>query len=372
MLTGADYRAPSAIHVHGYLTVNGTKMSKSRGTFINARTYLKHLNPEYLRYYYAAKLNNQVEDIDLNLDDFSARVNSDLVGKYINIASRTAGFISKHFGGSVASTAPPAVLQELGSAAPRIADYYANREYSKAIREIMLLADSANQYVDGNKPWELAKDPSQKTRLHEVCSTSLNLFRLLTLYLKPVLPKLAAQVENFLNIPPLDWQAAGLTSLPHGHIIKPYQHLMTRIDPKHIEAMLNESKESLTMTEPTTAPAAPQTQEPIKPEITIEDFAKIDLRIARILKAGYVEGADKLLALTVDIGGQERSIFAGIRSAYDPKDLEGRYTVVVANLAPRKMKFGLSEGMVLAAGPGGKDLWILSPDSGAEAGMRVK
>jgi methionyl-tRNA synthetase len=373
MLAGAGYRTPSAINVHGYLTVNGTKMSKSRGTFINAGTYLKHLNPEYLRYYYAAKLNGQVEDIDLNLDDFSARINSDLVGKYVNIASRTAGFITKHFAGQVMATAHTGVLNEISSAAPKIAAHYDQREYSKAIREIMLLADSANQYVDGNKPWELAKDPAQKARLHEVCSVSLNLFRLLTLYLKPVLPAVAAQVEDFLNIPALDWPSACLTLLPDGHTINPYKHLMTRVDPKHIEAMLNESKESLKMTEPTTpAPATSGALEPIKPEISIDDFAKIDLRIARIVKAGYVEGADKLLQLTVDIGGQERNIFAGIRSAYDPKDLEGRLTVVVANLAPRKMKFGLSEGMVLAAGPGGKDLWILAPDSGATPGMRVK
>jgi methionyl-tRNA synthetase len=373
MLAGAGYRTPSAIYVHGYLTVNGFKMSKSRGTFINAGTYLKHLNPEYLRYYYAAKLNNQVEDIDLNLDDFSARVNSDLVGKYVNIASRTAGFITKHFAGALVSPSPPAVLNEVSSAAAKIAAYYDNREYSKAIREIMLLTDLANQYVDGNKPWELAKDPAQKTRLHEVCSVSLNLFRLLTLYLKPVLPVLAAQVEDFLNIPALVWPSAGLTLLPHGHTINPYKHLMTRVDPKQIEAMLDESKESLKMTEPTPpAPATSGALEPIKPEISIDDFAKVDLRIARIVKAGYVEGADKLLQLTVDIGGQERNIFAGIRSAYDPKDLEGRLTVVVANLAPRKMKFGLSEGMVLAAGPGGKDLWILAPDNGAAPGMRVK
>jgi len=352
--------------------VNGQKMSKSRGTFINARTWLNHLPAEYLRYYFAAKLGARLEDIDLNLDDFSARVNSNLVGKYINIASRAAGFISQHFGGRLGDTcAQPDLLREVQTAAATIAGHYEQREFAEAVREIMTLADKANAFVDEMKPWVLARDPAQKELLHEVCTTSLNLFRLLTLYLKPVMPQLAGEVEEFLNIAPLAWADAG--TLLTGHTIHPYQHLAARVDPKQIAALLDEAKESLKMTE-THAPApAASVIEPIKPEISIDDFGKVDLRIAKIVSAGFVDGADKLLQLTVDLGeGRTRNIFAGIRSAYDPKTLEGRLTVVVANLAPRKMKFGLSEGMVLAAGPGGKDLFILAPDSGAQPGMRVK
>jgi len=553
MLEGAGFRKPSAIFAHGFLTVNGQKMSKSRGTFINARAYLNHLNPEYLRYYFAAKLSSRVEDIDLNLDDFSARINSNLVGKYVNIAARSAGFIHERFGGRLsAELANPPLLQETQAAATAIAQAYEDREYGEAMRLIMALADKANAFVDDEKPWNLAKDPAQGLRLQQVCSTNINLFRLLTLYLKPVLPTLTQNAETFLNIAPLTWAQAG--SLLTDHVINPYRHLATRVDPKHVAALLEESdvqgrtnaasagragaakenlpppsphgqpakdkpaaklplspwerdgvraaaapdrslkkklppkelidfartlrkgqtdaenvlwgilrdrrvhdakfrrqhpieingkrfvldfycdeaklaveldggqhaeraakdaartglleqqgiavlrfwdndvlKETQTVLEsiwnaleerlpmPTQpSPPAPLPQgeggciEPIKPEIGIDDFGKIDLRIARIVTAGYVEGADKLLQLTVDLGGETRTILAGIRSAYEPKDLEGRLTVVVANLAPRKMKFGVSEGMVLAAGPGGKDLWILSPDSGAQPGMRVK
>jgi methionyl-tRNA synthetase len=372
MLSGAGYRLPTAINAHGFLTVNGQKMSKSRGTFINARTWLNHLPAEYLRYYFAAKLGARLEDIDLNLDDFSARINSNLVGKYINIASRAAGFINQQFGGRLGDTcARPELLREIQSAADTIAGHYEHREFAEAVREIMALADKANAFVDEMKPWVLAKDPMQKDQLLEVCTTSINLFRLLTLYLKPVMPQLAADVEKFLNVVPLAWADAG--TLLTGHAIHPYQHLAARVDPKQIAAMLDEAKESLKMTSETTAVPASSALEPIKPEISIDDFGKVDLRIAKIVSAGFVEGADKLLQLTVDLGeGKTRNIFAGIRSAYDPKTLEGRLTVVVANLAPRKMKFGLSEGMVLAAGPGGKDLFILSPDSGAQPGMRVK
>ena len=372
MLDGAGYRLPTSIHAHGFLTVNGQKMSKSRGTFINARTWLNHLNAEYLRYYFAAKLGPHLEDIDLSLDDFSARVNSNLVGKYINIAARSAGFIEKQYGGWLAAACHrPELLKTLQSKAETIAAHYENREFAEAVRETMQLADEANAYVDEMKPWVLAKDPAQKELLHQVCTTSLNLFRLLSLYLKPVMPQLSANVEKFLNIPALAWSDAG--TLLTGHSINPYQHLATRVDPKQIAALLDEAKESLKMTAETAAPAAASGLEPVKPEISIDDFGKVDLRIARIVAAGYVEGADKLLQLTLDLGeGKTRNIFAGIRSAYDPKQLEGRLTVVVANLAPRKMKFGLSEGMVLAAGPGGKDLFILSPDSGAQPGMRVK
>lgn len=372
MLSGAGFRLPTAVNAHGFLTVNGQKMSKSRGTFINARTWLNHLNPEYLRYYFAAKLGARLDDIDLNLDDFSARINSNLVGKYVNIAARAAGFITQQFGGKLAaSCARPELPRELQAAAQTIASHYENREFSEAVREIMALADKANAFVDEMKPWVLAKDPAQKELLHQVCTTSLNLFRLLTIYLKPVLPKLTAEVEKFLNVTPFTWNDSA--KLLTDHLINPYQHLATRIDPKQIAALLEETKESLAMNAETPSASAASAIEPIKPEISIDDFGKVDLRIARIVSASLIDGADKLLQLTVDVGeGKTRNIFAGIRSAYDPKQLEGRLTVVVANLAPRKMKFGLSEGMVLAAGPGGKELWILAPDSGAQPGMRVK
>jgi len=372
MLSGAGFRLPTTVNAHGFLTVNGQKMSKSRGTFISARAWLNHLNPEALRYYFASKLGARLDDIDLSLDDFSARINSNLVGKYVNIAARAAGFITQHFGGKLAATcARPELLRELQAAAQIIAGHYEQREFGEAVREIMALADKANAFVDEMKPWVLAKDPAQKEQLHQVCTTSLNLFRLLTIYLMPVLPKLAAEVEKFLNVAPFTWNDSA--TLLTDHVINPYQHLATRIDPKQVAALLEETKESLAMN--AEIPTAPATSaiEPIKPEISIDDFGKVDLRIAKIVSAGFVEDADKLLQLTVDVGdGKTRNIFAGIRSAYDPKTLEGRLTVVVANLAPRKMKFGLSEGMVLAAGPGGKELWILAPDSGAEPGMRVK
>ena len=370
MLDGAGFRLPTAIHAHGFLTVNGQKMSKSRGTFINARAWLNHLPAEYLRYYFAAKLGPRLEDIDLNLDDFAARVNSNLVGKFVNIAARSATFIEKQFSGKLAATCHrPELVKTSQSKAETIAGHYEQREFSEAIREIMQLADEANAYVDEMKPWLLTKDAGQKDLLHQVCTTNLNLFRLLTVYLKPVLPRLALDVEKFLNVPALTWNDGGKLLLDHA--INNYQHLAARVDPKQIAALLEETKESLAMTE-TTAPVT-SAIEPIKPEISIDDFGKVDLRIAKIVSASLVEGADKLLQLTVDLGeGRTRNIFAGIRSAYDPATLEGRLTVVVANLAPRKMKFGISEGMVLAAGPGGKDLFILSPDSGAQPGMRVK
>ncbi len=370
MLEGAGFRKPTSVFAHGFLTVNGQKMSKSRGTFINARTYLDHLNPEYLRYYFAAKLGPGVDDIDLNMDDFSARINSNLVGKYVNIAARSASFIAQQFDGQLAGElAQPELLQQTQAAADTLAKLYDAREFGEAMRQVMLLADLANEFVDTNKPWTLAKDPTQRTRLHQVCTTSVNLFRLLTLYLKPVLPKLAQQAEQFLNIAPLTWADANGVLI--NHRVNPFQHLAARVDPKQVTAMLETAKENLKPASPTAVPTGAK-NEAIKPEISIDDFNKVDLRIARIVKAAHVDGADKLLQLVVDVGGEQRTIFAGIRSAYEPKDLEGRYTVVVANLAPRKMKFGLSEGMVLAAGPGGKELWILSPDDGAQAGMRVK
>ncbi|HEY9381412.1 MAG TPA: methionine--tRNA ligase [Burkholderiales bacterium] len=380
MLEHAGYRTPTKIFAHGFLTVNGEKMSKSRGTFITAESYIAQgLNPEWLRYYYAAKLGASMEDIDLNLDDFVARVNSDLVGKFVNIASRCAGFINKRFEGRLVGVeAGNDLLHYMQEAAVEIAAHYDAREYGKAMREIMAQADAANSFVDHVKPWELAKQAGAEAKLQQACSDALNVFRLLTLYLKPVLPKLAAQVERFLGIDALQWTDAQ-TLLPAGHRINAYEHLMTRVDTKQIEALTAANKENLqaqTSVTPTKAAIA-STSEPTF--ISIDDFAKVDLRIARIAKAEQVEGAEKLLKLTLDIGDETRTVFAGIKSAYDPAQLEGRLTVMVANLAPRKMKFGVSQGMVLAASFDSKEpaakgtgLYILSPDSGAQPGMRVK
>lgn len=376
MLHHAGYRTPNKLFVHGFLTVNGQKMSKSRGTFINARTYLKYLPAEYLRYYYAAKLNDRVEDIDLNLEDFVARVNSNLVGKYINIASRTAGFLHKRFDGRLAKELDKdgkALIKSIQRDAKVLfsgADaLYEQRKFSEAIRLIMGFADQANEYINAHKPWEMAKDKTRDEQLHQVCTTSMNLFRLLTIYLKPVLPRLATQIESFLEIAFLHWRDAGALLLDHH--IKPFKHLANRIDEKQVQAMLDESQQEMkTMTE--TKTSGPLADNPISPTIDYDDFAKLDLRIAKIVKAEHVEGADKLLRLTLDLGGETRNVFAGIKDAYNPEDLEGKLTVIVANLAPRKMRFGVSEGMVLAAGPGKQDLWILSPDDGAQPGMRVK
>ncbi len=373
MLHGAGFRTPSAIFSHGFLTVDGQKMSKSRGTFIKARTYLDHLNPEYLRYYFAAKLGSGVEDIDLNLEDFSARVNSDLVGKVVNIASRCVGFINKRFDGTLsAQVAEPALFAEFVAAGESIAERYERREFSHAVREIMALADRANQYIDEKKPWVMAKEEGKEQELQDVCSMGLNLFRLLMGYLRPILPATAEASEAFLQIEPLIWD--GLAQPLTGHGIAKFQPLMTRIEPQQIEAMVNASKEDLTAQTQTEVSKAtgPLADDPIADTIEFPDFAKVDLRVVKIVKAEHVEGADKLLQLTLDLGGETRNVFAGIKSAYAPEDLEGRLTVMVANLAPRKMRFGVSEGMVLAAGPGGKDLFILNPDSGAEPGMKVK
>ncbi len=372
MLYGSSFRLPTAVWCHGFLTVNGQKMSKSRGTFIKARTYLDHLNPEYLRYYFAAKLGAGIDDIDLNLEDFQQRVNADLVGKVVNIASRCAGFINKRFGGRLSATCcEPELYAEFAAAREPIGELFEQREYGHAIREIMALADRANQYIDQHKPWVLIKETGREAEVQAVCSTGLNLFRVLVAYLKPVLPKLAEAAEDFLNIAPLRWEdvAEPLTD----HVIDPFKPLLTRIEKEKVDAMLEDAKEHLEPAAPA-KPASAQSAdiEPIAPEITFDDFAKIDLRIARIVRAEHVEGADKLLKLTLDIGLGTRQVFAGIKSAYAPEDLEGRLTVMVANLKPRKMRFGLSEGMVLAAGPGGKELFLLSPDEGARPGMRVK
>ncbi len=377
MLEHAGYRTPTRVFAHGFLTVNGEKMSKSRGTFITAASYIDQgLNPEWLRYYYAAKLNASMEDIDLSFADFCARVNSDLVGKYVNIASRCAGFIGKRFGGRIGRMppgthgAPPSLLEEMRGAQASIAALYDARETGKAMREVMALADRANQYVDHEKPWELAKQPDQEAHLHEVCSTALNLFRLLTLYLKPVLPRLAQEVEAFLSIPPLVWNDASSILAP-GHVIRPYQHLMQRVDTKQTDALVAANRESLPGPAQAVQPAAGGAPA-ASGTISIDDFARIDLRVARIVHAEKVDGADKLVKITLDLGGEQRTVFAGIKSAYAPESLSGRLTVVVANLAPRKMKFGVSEGMILAASGDGPGIFLLSPDDGAQPGMKVK
>lgn len=380
MLTSAGYRTPTAVYAHGFLTVDGTKMSKSRGTFVNAKTYLKHLNPEYLRYYLAAKLSSGVDDLDLNLEDFALRVNSDLVGKVVNIASRCAGFVSKGFGGKLSAELDnPQLLVEMQAAKKEITDYYQEREYGKAIRLIMSLADKANQYINDKQPWVIAKEDKQSVELQQICSTGINTFRLLIIYLKPVLPAMAAQAEEFLNVSELNW--ADLDSLLLEHEIKKFKPLMTRVEADKVQAMVTETQAeyetSQSATEPTITAETGNSSSPFEPEIDFEDFAKIDLRIAKITEANHVDGADKLLKLTLDLGEDEqgktitRTVFSGIKSAYDPASLTGKLTVVVANLKPRKMKFGLSEGMVLAAGPGGSEIWLLEPHDGAKPGMRV-
>ncbi len=370
VLDGSGFRKPSAVYCHGFLTVNGQKMSKSRGTFIKARTYLDNLNPEYLRYYYAAKLSSGVDDIDLNLEDFMLRVNSDLVGKVVNIASRCAGFINKRFDNSLAASLPdPALYDTLVEAGASIANDFENREYSKAVREIMALADRANVYIDQNKPWVLIKEAGKEAEVQAICTQGINLFRVLMTYLKPILPQTALKSEQFLDSE-LTWD--GLAEPLLAHTINKFQPLMTRIEKEQIDAMVEQSTEHLEQTEASDKTTGPLADDPVAPQIQYDDFAKVDLRIAKIIKAEHVEGADKLLQLTLDIGGESRLVFAGIKSAYQPEMLEGRLTVMVANLAPRKMRFGVSEGMVLAAGPGGEDLFILSPDDGAMPGMRVK
>ncbi|KGD48924.1 tRNA ligase [Burkholderia pseudomallei] len=402
MLEFSGHRTPTNVFAHGFLTVDGAKMSKSRGTFITAQSYIDTgLNPEWLRYYFAAKLNATMEDIDLNLEDFQARVNSDLVGKYVNIASRAAGFLLKRFDGRVqASAMNHPLLATLRGAIPQIAAHYEAREYGRALRQTMELADAVNGYVDSAKPWELAKDPANAVALHETCSVSLEAFRLLSLALKPVLPRVAQGVEAFLGIAPLTWADAG-TPLSPEQPIRAYQHLMTRVDPKQIDALLAANRGSLQGTAAAAeagaangngagskngkgakaaaqpAASAANADDGASPIISIDDFAKIDLRIAKIVACQAVEGSDKLLQLTLDVGEERtRNVFSGIKSAYRPEQLVGKLTVMVANLAPRKMKFGLSEGMVLAASAADEKaepgLYILEPHSGAKPGMRVK
>lgn len=367
MLYGANFRQPTNVWAHGFITVNGTKMSKSKGTFIMARTYLDHLDPDYLRYYFAAKLTSRIDDLDLNLEDFAQRVNADLVGKVVNIASRCAGFISKKFDGKLAAElSDTSLLEEFQQAASSISEAYEQREFAKAMRIIMALADKANAYIADAEPWQLIKDPAKAAEVHEICSIGINLFRLLMIYLTPVVPELSQRVQNFLK-DEFNWDSS--QSILTNHQIEPFKALLQRVDMTQVEAMIEASKTD-------TAPAQPENphlqDDPIAAEIDFESFAKIDLRVAKIVSAEHVEGADKLLRLMLDLGGEQRQVFAGIKAAYDPASLVGKNTVMVANLAPRKMRFGMSEGMVLAAGPGGKDIFILNPDDGAEPGMRVK
>ncbi|WP_075180078.1 methionine--tRNA ligase [Neptunomonas phycophila] len=373
LLEGSGFRKPNGVFCHGFLTVDGQKMSKSRGTFIMAETYLNHLRPEYLRYYFAAKLGSGIDDIDLNLEDFRMRVNADLVNKVVNIASRCAGFIRKLSGGQLSSQLPDNNLYaEAVAAGDKIAQAYESREYSRAMREIMAIADKANQYIDGAEPWVLAKQAGQEQAVQDCCSLGINLFRVICTYLTPVLPQISEEVKAFLNVEDMQWDSIQTPLLDH--TINKFKPLMQRVEADTITKMTEESRETLAAI---ASPAATQqdselSKEPVADTITFDEFAKVDLRIAKIVKAEHVEGAKKLLQLTLDIGGETRNVFAGIKSAYAPEQLEGKLTVMVANLAPRKMKFGMSEGMVLAAGPGGSDLWILEPHEGAQPGMRIK
>ncbi len=374
LLKGAGMRLPTGVHCHGFLSVNGAKMSKSRGTFIQAESYLRHMNPEWLRYYFASKLSDGIDDIDLNLEDFIQRVNSDLVGKVVNIASRCAGFVSKRFDNTLSAELPdPALYQQLTDAADNIAELYEQRRYNQAIREIMALADKANQYVDEQKPWVLIKDEARQAEVQGICTQGINMFRAIITYLKPVVPQLAADSEAFLNAGELHWDSVQ-TPLLGTEIVK-FKALMTRAEQKMVDAMLEDNQKAMPVEQESAdavSASGPLADDPISEVIQYDDFAKVDLRVVKIVKAEQVEGAAKLLQLTLDLGGETRNVFAGIKAAYDPSDLEGRMTVMVANLAPRKMRFGVSEGMVLAAGPGGEDLFVLNPDDGALPGMRVK
>lgn len=375
MLDGAGYRTPTGLFVNGFLTVNGQKMSKSRGTFIKAETYLAHLNPEYLRYYFASKLSDKVEDSDLNLDDFIQKVNSDLVGKVVNIASRCAKFINKNFNDTLSSTcSEPELVQSFIDAGDKISKSYEAREFSTAIRQIMALADKANQYIDEKKPWALAKVEGNEQQVHDICSVGINLFRQLAIYLAPVLPSLAEEVQSFLKLDRFDF--ASRTQVLTEYEIATFKPLMQRVDKKAVDAMVDESKDSLA----TPAPAPQKMAKKVKPTpppatadetIHIDDFSKVDLRVAKVLAVNTVDGSDKLLQFTVDVGESEpRNIFSGIRSSYAPEDLQDKLVIVVANLAPRKMRFGISNGMILSAGSE-KGVFILSPDSGAQPGDKV-
>ena len=369
VLDGSNFRTPTKLHTHGFLTVDGTKMSKSRGTFILAKTYLDHLSPEYLRYYYAAKLNGSADDLDLNLEDFVARVNSDLVGKVINIASRTAGFLVNRFSGVLADNVhDEALMAQFHAQVEPIAALFESGDTAKAMREVTALADAANQYIAKHEPWNMAKDPERRDAVQLVCSQGINMFRCLAIFLKPVLPEMAEKAEAFLSVAPLTWADAEAPLL--GHTIAKFKPMLQRIETAQIEKMVDASKQPESASAPTKARSAATDE--AAGVISIDDFMKVQLKVARIIEAAPVVGADKLLQLTLDVGDHRRQVFSGIKAAYQAEDLVGRLTVVVANLAPRKMRFGVSDGMVLAAGPGGSDIFLLSPDSGAEPGMQVK
>ena len=383
MLHGAGFRTPSAVYCHGFMTINGQKMSKSRGTFITARTYLEHLDPEYLRYYIAAKLGPGVEDIDLSFDDFTQRVNADVVGKLVNIASRCAGFITKRFAGRLAPSLPePTLYREFAAKAERVVEQYERRDYARALREVMAMADQANQYIDAEKPWELSKDRERAGEVQGICTVGLNLFRILVIMIKPVMPRLAADSEAFLGLPEQRWSDIQRPLLDQQ--INPFKPLKTRVDQQQIEAIMAASKQNLSGSaraasdQPSAAAEADPkavgrlAEDPLDAECSIDEFAKLDLRVARIEQADLVEGADKLLRLELDLGGATRQVFAGVRQAYSPEQLIGKHVVCLANLKPRQMRFGTSEGMVLCAGPGGDQLWLVGPEQGAEPGMRVK
>ncbi len=374
MLYGAEMKLPNAVYVHGFLTVNGTKMSKSRGTFIKASTYLEHLNPDYLRYYFAAKLSDGLVDIDLNMEDFRQRVNSDLVGKVVNIASRCAGFIKKKFDSTLSDQLHnQALYDEFLSHSAEIALLFEKRKYNAAIRQIMALADKANQYIADMAPWVAIKEEGKLEEVHQVCSTGINLFRVLMTWLAPVIPFTARKAEGFLNVDLNDWFAIENPMLAHG--INKFKPLINRIEPETLDAIIEQSKQDLEASQQPAVVAESNGQlaaDPISDEIDFNAFAQVDLRVAKIIDAQHVEKADKLLQLTLDLGGETRNVFAGIKAAYQPEDLVGKHTVMVANLAPRKMRFGVSEGMVLAAGPGGEEIYILEPNDGAQPGMRVK
>ena len=370
MLEGSNFRKPNNLFVHGYVTVNGAKMSKSRGTFIKASTWLQHLDADSLRYYYAAKLSSRIDDIDLNLEDFVQRVNADIVNKVVNLASRNAGFINKRFGGKLsAELADPALYQSFVDASASIAEAWQSREFGRAVREIMAMADVANRYVDEQAPWVVAKQEGRDADLQAICSMGINMFRVLMTWLKPVLPSLSERAEAFLN-QELSWD--GIAQPLRDHTLSAFKALYNRVEMDKVNALIEASKEDAAAANKP-ALTGPLADDPIQETITFDDFAKVDMRIALIQNAECVEGSDKLLRLTLDLGGETRNIFSGIRTAYpDPSVLVGRLTMMVANLAPRKMRFGISEGMVMAAGPGGKEIFLLSPDSGAQPGMQVK
>ena len=375
MLKVAGFNLPTKVHIHGFLTVDGRKMSKRDGTFVKAATYLNHLDPEYLRYFYCSKLGNGVDDLDLNLDDFIAKVNSDLVGKVVNLASRTAKFISE-IGLSAAYPDDGGLFESAAAAGDQIADAYENCEFNKAMRLIMELADQANPFVENSQPWVLRKDPAKQQELQDVCTIALNLFRQLVVYLSPVLPELTGKANELFGVEISDWNDS--QSPITGSQIAKFKHMMQRVDIKDVEAMIDETKDEAAAEETQSAANEhqdsdqPLKDEPLAEECTIDDFVKVDLRVARIVAAQHVEGADRLLQLTLSLGGDEtRNVFAGIKSAYEPEELIGRLVVCVANLQPRKMRFGVSEGMITAAGPGGSDVFLLAPDSGAQPGQRV-